>query len=231
MMRRLCMSQEIRSSIGQVPPELEGLQDFFANAFEHDARGTLQSETGSFFDNRLSFSNWTKVTKIPSDLYFLLYDRDPTRVPSSTALLQTSVTFGRATYSTASSSEGNSYIIYGEYPNGVWYAGQISDIIVQPHENSDAYEVHLAVRQFDRLSEKDVAMDYYLAQRRSGSLGDIGCLFYKKKGANKTLMDIKDIVCHFMWNPVPVPEVSRQCIHVRPLFRVSQNTIIPNKNN
>ena len=221
MMKRLCMSQEIRASLGRVPEGLEDLETYFVNAFDCDGRGTLQSESGSFFDNKISFPNHTKLSKIPLDLYSLIRGRDQTRVPYDTAFFQASIKFGRASYSTASSSKGDSYVIYGDYPEGAWFAGQISDIIVQRVDHAQ-YEVHVAVRHFDRLSRNDSAMDFYLAQQRSGCLGDIGCLFYKRKSAHKTLMDLKDVVCHFMCNPVPVPGVARECIHVRPLFWVSR---------
>lgn len=197
------------------------------NAFDSDGRGTLQSESGGYFDNKITYSNTTKKEDIPADLYLLICDKDRDAVPSRQALFQSSITYGRATYSTKPTSENNSYVVFGDYPTGKWYPAQIISIMIQSlGGNADGFYTHVAVRCFEPLKNEDVSRDFYLAQRRSGSLGDIGHLFYKRKSKQTILLDVSDIVCHFACNPVQVPGITRSCIHVRPCFRVSRKAII-----
>lgn len=221
MMRRLCNSQQIRASMAQLPPELEPLRRSFVMAFESDRRGTLQSESGGYFNNSISYSNWTVQERIPNRLYDLLRALNRDVVPSRTALFQTSFTFRRASYSTASTGRADSYIIFGEFPFGRWHAGQITDIMVQERSEGKGFKVHVAIRHHRELTEADKQHDFYLAQDRAGSIGDIGRLFYKKKSRHTTLIDVKDIVCHCALNPIPLAKVSEMCVHIRPLYRVS----------
>lgn len=136
MIRRLCTSQQIRASMARLPAELEPLRHSFVMAFDSDDRGTLQSESGGYFNNSINYSNWTVKEQIPQRLYELLCALDPDRIPSRTALFQTSFTFRRASYSAASTGRADSYVIFGNYPLGRWYAGQITDIMVQERCNA-----------------------------------------------------------------------------------------------
>lgn len=222
MLTRVCMSQSIRALMKDLPSDLDIVQDSFVKAFESDQRGTLPNEIGSYHDQTFTFPNSTKSKSLTDELYTLLQRRYPRALPSRRALLQPSIKYRRATYSTSDTSEANSYVVIGNYPHGDWNAAQITDIIIQQsgsNSSEPAYRSAIAVRLFIKLSDEDAAKDFYRAQNRESGVGQ---LFYKRPLVAKTLVQVEDLVCHFSRNPIPkVPGIGKDCIHVRPLYRVS----------
>jgi hypothetical protein len=222
MLTRFCMSQNIRDTVQNLPQELEAVKDSFIETFESDGRGTLPNEIGSHFDRVATFRNTTKYTRLSDELYGLLCNRNPNDVPSQRALMQTSFEYRRATFSAKDHSKDNSYVIIGSYPDAEWCAAQITEIIVQPRQGAileDSFDLVVVLKMFSMVNEHDASHDFYLAQNRH--IG-VGSLFYKKAQPQKQLANIQDIVCHFSCNPLPkIPGISRDCIHVLPLYRVS----------
>ena len=152
----------------------------------------------------------------------MLLNYYPHAVPSRKALLQPFIKYRRATYSTCGSSEDNSYVILDDYPSPGWRAAQITDIIVQAtrEKQSEAtYDVLIADRLFTRLNNQDACRDFYSAQKRNFG---VGCLFYGRPEVTKTFVRVQDMNCHFAKNPLPkIPGITKDCIHVQPLYRVS----------
>jgi hypothetical protein len=226
MLTRLCMSQDIHVLMKSLPPELGSIGDSFAHAFDSDQRGTLPNEVGSYQDRVFTFPNSTKATQLTDKLYTLLRGHYPRTVPSRRAYLQPSIIYRRATYSTCDTSDTNSFVILGDCSSGNWRAAQITDIIVQKTEQPNAaavYKTVIAVRLFQKLANDDLVNDFYLAQRNEYR---VGRLFYKRPEATTTLIHVEDLVCHFARNPLPkVSGINKDCIHVRPLYRVSRMNV------
>jgi hypothetical protein len=130
MLTRVCMSQDIRALLKDLPSDLDIVQDFFVQAFESDERGTLPNEIGGYHDQIFTFPNSTKTKLLTDELYALVQSRNPCTIPSRRALLQNYIKYRRATYSTSDTSEANSYVVIGNYPHGDWHAAQITDIII-----------------------------------------------------------------------------------------------------
>ena len=225
MLTRVCESQNIRTAMRNLPPELDGVEDSFASTFESDRRGTLPVEVGSYFDRHVSFPNTKRMTELPDDLYALLQRRNPNSNPSRKALLQPYIDYRRAIYARHNNAEANSHVIIGEYPFGKWNAARITDIIalhdgIQSGSSVAAYDLVVAVQLFIELSEDDTSKDFYRAQKREFG---VGCLFYKRTRQEKRLIRAEDIVCHFAGNVIgEVPGIGKHCIHVLPLYRVSE---------
>jgi hypothetical protein len=222
MLTRLCMSQNIHVLLKNLPPELATIGESFSRAFDSDQRGTLPNEVGGYQNQTFTFPNSVTVTQLGDEIYALLRSYYPGRMPLRGALLQPSIIYRRATYSTFNTSEANSFVILGDCYSSNWRAAQITDIIVQKTEELNPviqYRTVIAVRLFDRLSDDDLSSDIYTAKGRNFS---VGCLFYKRPDTTKILVQVEDVTCHFARNPLPkVPGINKDCIHVRPLYRVS----------
>lgn len=223
MLQKFCISQNIRSLIDNLPSDLQDVADFFVRTFESDNRGTLGSEVGNYFEQVISFPNTTKTSLLSAELFRLLVNHADGAVPLHRALMQPYFDHRRARYAAQNHSELDSYIIFGDYTSGNWSAGQITDIIALRciSESSQTLELVIAIREFYRLAPADAAHDFYAAQGHA-----IGCLFYNRLANDKKLIEVKDLVCHFVKNPIiRVPGINADCVHVLPVFRVS-NPII-----
>jgi hypothetical protein len=222
MLARLCMSQNIHVLLKNLPPELGTIGEAFSRAFDSDQRGTLPNEVGGYQDRIFTFPNSVTVTQLGDEMYTLLRSCYPNTMPPRGALLQPSIIYRRATYSTFNTSEANSFVILGDCCSGNWRAAQITDIIVQKTEELNPvmqYRTVIAVHLFNRLSDNDLPRDIYMAEGRNMS---VGRLFYKRPDTTKILVQVEDLTCHFARNPLPkVPGINKDCIHIRPLYRVS----------
>jgi hypothetical protein len=222
MLTRVCMSQNISTLMHDLPSGLDVIRQSFVETFDSDQRGTLPNEIGSHHNQIFTFPNSTKTQQIKPEIYDLLQEYMPHSVPLRRGMFQSSINYCRATYSTCDTSEANSLVILGHYPSNTWRAAQISEIIVQEksREGSEIqYEAFVVVRLFVRLDDFDASKDIYKAQNRTFG---VGCLFYKRPRVKKTLIRVGDLTCHFSKNPIPkVLGIKKDCIHVRPLYRVS----------
>ncbi|KAA1479136.1 hypothetical protein DENSPDRAFT_788840 [Dentipellis sp. KUC8613] len=75
-----------------------------------------------------------------------------------------------------------------------------------------ASEVHLVVRNLCDLSASDAEYDHYRKFPRG-----TGKLYYDQYVPKVTVLQPKDITCHFAKTPMDVPDIKQPCVHVLPL--------------
>jgi hypothetical protein len=222
MLTQVCISQSISTLMHNLPSGIDVIRQSFVETFDSDQRGTLPNEIGSHHNQIFTFPNSTKTQQLKPEIYDLLQENMPHSMPLQRGMFQPSINYRCATYSTCNTSEANSLVILGHYPSDTWRAAQISEIIIQEtsRESSEVqYEAFVVVHLFVRLNNSDMSKDVYKAQNRTFG---VGCLFYKRPRVKKTLIRVGDLTCHFSKNPIPkVPGIKKDCIHVRPLYRVS----------
>lgn len=212
MLKRFCMAQNIRTLLKGLPPELEEISEIFDMAFDSDGRGTLQNEIGNYMDAQVLFANTEKTQNLKPPLYSLLKKDLYPRIPSISAFMQTHFDLRRVRYATFEHSPMDSYIIYADKSSGDWYAGRITDIMVQYHGGK--FRMRLALETFPAVDDEE--HDFYRAQDRGITLGS---LHYSEVLPSKVIIRAKNIVCPFVARTLEVPGISKSCMHVIPQLR------------
>lgn len=218
MFERFCAGQNIRALMREgitTDDYITPLQTRFLDIFASDARGTLLNDLCAFESTQLTYGNHTRTTVLEPELDQLLcrtlVGQNGCRTSKRRVLSQRSVTLQGTTYSCSDVSQGDSQIVYGNYPRGPWRAGQISKIFVH---RGHAYFV---VLQFRELSPEHQGYDHY---RLFPGVG--GKLTYGPDHleSGRVLLRLEDIRCHFAAIPHINQAVPRPCVHVLPLDRV-----------
>ncbi len=230
MFERFCAGQNIRALMAgnSIPPAASRLQDDFQKIFAGDTRGSLLNDMWTFeADDPLTYTNKTRLTRLDASSHRLLQKRlcmDGLLDPEDNGPLQDPVLEQRSikqrgvTLSTAAASIGNSSIVFGDYPSGIWHAGTILNIFLwnsEPAGSPENYIPFFLVRVYEPLKEKDRKHDHY---RQFPKVA--GQLFYRNISQDPVLLRMEDIQCHCALTPFQSDTITQACVHILPLDRV-----------
>ena len=213
---------------GTLPePVMRTLAPAFQQFFEEGGRGTLLNDMLAFHEQKVAIQNTTRFTRLKRDMEDRLRARlrhdgligaEPSSVLGEEVLLQPSITRRGVRFCPNSTSVGDSQVVFGDFPNGQWAAGNIKEIVVWPHRIADQVEFRafVIVEALLPLSPEHAAYDTYRAFRSVA-----GMLYYKR--TTEILIALDDIVCHYASTPRPAGQfpIPYDCVHVLPLDRVS----------
>lgn len=227
MFKDFCIGQNLRVIMLNrvLPNELKKLRPLFQRVFSNERRGTLYSDIwAANADHSIQYTHHRKQTRLPPALSDKL-DRKLIEMGLSTGPrvvnlcdFQKSIIFDGVTYSTTSTKMvGNSQIIFGQYPDGCWSAGRISEIFMWSQnavaDTPDTMVPFFLVNVLKSLSANDSLVDYFHRYPVAGRL------YYQEYGDESVMLSVEDIVCHFAGIPYHTDELTSRCIHVLPLYR------------
>jgi hypothetical protein len=135
---------------------------------------------------------------------------------------QDTVTRRGVAYSTSLTSPGNSFVLFGDYPRGLWHAGQITSIFVWEGGTKRGVPYCFAViDRFRDLSPADRKYDIY----RQYPSHIAGKLIYAEQ-PERTLVPLEAIICHLAATSYKSDSFLKECLHILPLDRVRMEFLL-----
>jgi hypothetical protein len=198
------------------------LCDRFIKITEQDKRGFLLNDIWAAENsNAFQYNNNSVHSSLEKEVFDLLkvsftQNSQENVCASSKFYLQDTVTRHGVVYSSSRASSGNSFILFGDYPNGRWYAGQITSMFVWERNIQHSPRRCFAVIDcFRDLLPKDCQHDLYCQY----SPNIAGRLVYAEQ-RERTVVPLEKIICHFAATSYSSDSILQQLLHVLPLDKV-----------
>jgi hypothetical protein len=237
MMKQFCMSQNLRLlfSKHEMPASVDDLIGAFGASFSQRNRGTLLNDKFAFdalestLNGPASRTPHRQLSDLPRDSYLLLRQlialcNEPVVELDSLiprAVMETEVNRLGETFSAASTSQGNSCIIFKE-KSGEWTAGLIRDIFSHTRRQAKGTtltETFIVVNQYASLRADHESLDHF----RSFCVG--GRIFYDRFRPCAVLLKADDVICPFAGAPLSVAGINEGCMYVLPLDKVFDSSV------
>ncbi len=215
-------------SSGNMHEDLAEVRQHFDAAFEGRTRGTLLSDICAYGVPDVVKSRDASASPLDRELVSLLQPGSRDGAASSLRNRTIIPTFPSqrlnlhgVTYTTWSENPKDSRVIFGRDKRQAGIIENIFTISVEIGGGFKKSGTFLAVKTFRELSSTDAALDVY---RRFPVAG--GRIVYKSVSRARTLIPAEDLVSHFASTPDVMNSIIKPHMHVLPLDRVSELTLI-----